>query len=333
MSLLKVNTSGLAAPGNTGESVRSRKPVGEILTTYAPLFILGLLMIVGTVVNPNMWQYNNIANVLTQNAAVALVAFGMTLVIVSGVFDLSVGAIFAAGSVSFAMLSNQLNIGLAAALSVLIGMLAGALNGYLVTNLRVNSFIATIATGGIFSGLVFIVSNSSPVQAATDGYDTLGLGRIGGIPWAVVCALAAYVLCAVILNKTILGRYIYATGGSYDAAHLTGVPVNTVRLVVFILIGGFAALAGMIMGSQLGLGQPTLGANIALDAFAIVVIGGTSVYGGRGAMWRTATGVLILALLTNIFNSLVWDSTRQAVAKGIVLLAAVALDAIRNSRR
>jgi len=305
----------------------------DFFARFAPLFILAALLIAGTVANPNFWALNNIRNMLTQNASVSLVAFGMTLVIISGVFDLSVGAIFAAGSVSFAMLSNQMPMAPAAALSLLVGVVAGAVNGYVVNTLKVNSFIGTIATGAVFSGLVYIACNSSPVQAASEGYDTLGLGRIWEIPWAVVCVIVAYLVCAGLLNKTIFGRYVFASGGNAEAARLNGIPVNTVRMWTFILVGALAAFGGMITGSQLGLGQPTLGANVALDAFAIVVIGGTSVYGGRGAIWRTAAGVLILATLTNIFNAMAWDTTRQSVAKGLIVIAAVALDAVRQSRR
>ncbi|MCU1634764.1 MAG: transporter permease [Cryobacterium sp.] len=305
----------------------------DILARFAPLFILAALLVAGTLVNPNFWALNNIRNMLTQNASVSLVAFGMTLVIISGVFDLSVGAIFAAGSVSFAMLSNQMPMAPAAALSVLVGVAAGAINGYVVNALKVNSFIGTIATGAVFSGLVYIACNSSPVQAKSEGYDTLGLGRIWEMPWAVVCVVVAYLICAGLLNKTIFGRYVFASGGNAEAALLNGIPVHTVRMWCFIVVGALAAFGGIVTGSQLGLGQPTLGANIALDAFAIVVIGGTSVYGGRGAIWRTLTGVLILATLTNIFNAMAWDTTRQSVAKGLIVIAAVALDAVRRSRR
>jgi ribose/xylose/arabinose/galactoside ABC-type transport system permease subunit len=321
------------APSPGTKPATSAGSVGRAATKYAPLLVLSVLLIIGTLVHPGFWALDNIRNILTQNSAVALVAFGMTLVIIAGVFDLSVGAIFAAGAVVFASLSNTMNLTVAAVLSIGVGLLAGAFNGVVVTRFRVNSFIGTIATAAIFSGLVYVASDSAPVQSSADGFDELGLGRIAGMPWPVLIMGVVFVVLALILNRTILGRYVFASGGNAEAARLTGVPVAAVQIFCLVVVGALSALAGVVTASQLGVGQPTLGANIALDAFAIVVIGGTSVYGGRGALWRTATGVLILAVLTNIFNALAWDTTRQSVAKGAVLLAAVALDSARNARR
>ncbi|MCW2839177.1 MAG: transporter permease [Aeromicrobium sp.] len=315
---------------DAGRARSGVRRVGEAVALYAPVLMLVVLVIVASVLNDRFWAPENLRNMLTQNSALALVAFGMTLVIIAGVFDLSVGAIFAAGSVIFAMLSNEVLLLPAALITVVVGALAGAVNAYVVNSLRVNSFIGTLATGAVFSGLVYILCDSSPVQARREGFETLGLGRIAGVPCALIVAVAAFGLCAALLNGTIFGRYVFAVGGNAAAAHLTGVPVRAVRAACFVLVGALAALGGMITGSQLGLGQPTLGSNIALDAFAVVVIGGTSVYGGRGALWRTASAVLVLATLTNIFNALAWDTTRQSVAKGLIIIAAVALDAARS---
>jgi ribose/xylose/arabinose/galactoside ABC-type transport system permease subunit len=298
-----------------------------------PLVVLGALVIIATVANEHFWTTANIRNILTQNAPLALVAFGMTAVLICGVFDLSVGAIVAAGAVTFALSAEHVILPVAALLAILVGAAAGAINGYVVAGLKVNAFIGTIATGAIFTGLVFIGSGSSPVQLTADGYSTIGLGRIGPVPWALVVVIAVYLLLAGLLNRTVIGRYVFATGGNSKAARLNGVPVGLITAGSFVVGGALSALAGVITASQLGLGQPTLGANTALDAFAIVVIGGTSVFGGRGAMWRTIVGLLIIALMTNILNSLAWDSTTQSLTKGIVLLLAVALEAKRYGSR
>lgn len=305
----------------------------DIAATAAPVAILAILLIAGTIVNDNFWAWQNIRNLLTQNVPVALVAFGMTLVLIAGAFDLSAGAIFAMGAVTFALFAQALPLPLAGILAILVGVAIGAVNGYVVAGLKVNPFIGTIATGAIFTGVVFIISDSSPVPLRAEGYEVIGLGSLGPVPWAVIVAAVAYVLCALLLNKTIIGRHMFAVGGNSKAALLNGVPVAATVTMAFIIVGALSAFAGIITASQLGLGQPTLGANIALDAFAIVVIGGTSVYGGRGAMWRTLVGVCIIAVMTNIFNSLVWDSTRQSLAKGLILLLAVALEAKRHSSK
>jgi ribose/xylose/arabinose/galactoside ABC-type transport system permease subunit len=300
---------------------------------YAVVIVLVLLLIVATFTNDGFWQIDNLRNILTQNAAIALVSIGMTYVIIAGVFDLSVGALFAAGAVAYAGFAGSMPLPLAAVLTLLVGVGAGIVNGVIVTKLRVNSFIGTIGTAAIFSGIVYIASDSSPIPVDDPSFAELGLGRVGGVPWPLIVAVLVFAVAAFVLSKTVFGRYIYVTGGNPEAARLAGVPVVLVQIAAFVIVGALSVLAGMITASQLSVGQPSLGANVALDAFAIVVIGGTSVYGGEGALWRTAAGVMVLAVLTNIFNAMAWDTTRQSVAKGLVLVGAVALDALRRSRR
>jgi ribose/xylose/arabinose/galactoside ABC-type transport system permease subunit len=300
---------------------------------YAPVVVLVILLLVATVVNDVFWNVDNIRNILSQNAATALVALGMTFVIIGGAFDLSVGALYAAGAVFFAKLTGDWTIPVAGVFALLIGCGGGLINGLIITRLHVNPFIGTIGTAATFGGLVHIYSNSSPVQVSDPGFRTLGLGLVAGIPWPVVITVLSFVVGSILLSKTVFGRYVYAAGGNAEAARLAGVPVASVGVATFVIVGCLSALAGMVTASQLSVGQPTLGATVALDAFAIVVIGGTSVYGGEGALWRTATGVLIIAVLTNIFNYMAWDDTRQSVAKGVVLVAAVALDATRRRLR
>lgn len=316
-----------------GRSVQRRGIDLNLIASLMPLGVLVLLLVIGTVVNDNFWTWANLRNILMQNAPITLVALGMTVVLIAGVFDLSVGAIVAGGSVAFALAAQVVALPLAAVIAVVIGAAAGMVNGYVVTVLKVNAFIGTIATAAIFTGLVYLASGSSPIRLTAPGFDTIGLGSLGPVPWAVIAVVVVFVLLAVLLNKTVFGRHLFATGGNVNAARLNGVPTGVVRAVAFVIVGALSALAGVILGSQLGLGQPTLGANTALDAFAIVVIGGTSVFGGRGALWRTMVGVLIIGLMTNILNSLAWDNTMQSLAKGLVLLAAVALEAKRHGAR
>jgi ribose transport system permease protein len=307
--------------------------VEDVATRYAALVVLVVLLIVSTVANDGFWAVDNLRNIVTQNAPIAFVAIGLTFVIISGVFDLSVGALLAAGSVVYALLSNEMSLPLAAALTLIIGGAGGAVNGIVVTRLHVNPFIGTIGTGAVFTGLVYILCDSSPVSVNVDGFDTLGLGRVAGLPWPFVIVLALVILGSFVLHRTVFGRYVYATGGNGEAARLAGIPVNLIHFSAFVIVGALAALAGMVTSSQLAVGQPTLGLSTPLDAFAIVVIGGTSVYGGAGALWRTGVGVLILAVLNNLFNAMAWDGSRQSVAKGVVLVAAVALDARRRRGR
>lgn len=304
----------------------------DLAADYAVLGVLALLLVAATLANDRFWSIENLKNIFTQNAPIGLVALGMTFVIVAGAFDLSVGALFAAGGVFYAGFALHMPLALAALAVLGIGVAAGLLNGIVVERLRVNSFIGTIGTGAVFAGVVYIYSGSSPIQVAAPGFQTLGFGTVAGVPWPLAIYALAFALSGFLLSRTVFGRYVYAAGGNEEAARLAGVPVRAVRVAAFALVGAGSVAAGMIVASQLGVGQPTLGASTALDAFAIVIIGGTSVYGGEGAMWRTTAGVAILAVLSNLFNSLAWDASRQSVAKGLVLIAAVAVDALRQRR-
>jgi ribose transport system permease protein len=330
------------AAGTTDEpagrtSAVTDRPVGarvlDFATKYAVIALLVGLVVAATFANPGFWNGANLKNILTQNAPVAIVSVGMTYVIIAGMFDLSVGAIFAAGAVVFADLTLRTgSLWLSAFVALVVGLAAGLVNAGVVTALRVNPFIATIGTGAAFGGGVLVYAHSNPIFVDHPGFQTLGLGDFHGIPWPVLIAAVVFAVGAFMLSRTVYGRHLHAVGGNREAARLAGLRVNLLHVSVFAIVGICSAAGGMIVASQLSVGQPTLGAAIALQSFAIVIIGGTSVYGGEGAMWRTLCGVLILSVLTNLFNALAWDAARQAVAEGTVLVGAVALDALRRRR-
>lgn len=326
--------------GTAGEPVGARpanadaqgRRVADFLTKYAVVALLAALVIASSIVNHGFWDGANLKNILIQSSPIAIVSVGMTFVIIAGMFDLSVGAIYAAGGVTFANIALGAPIGTAALVAIAVGLGLGLANGAVVTLLRVNPFIATIGTGAAFGGLVLIYSHSNPIFVDKGGFQKLGLGSFHGLPWPVLIAIVTFVVGAFVLSRTVYGRYLHAVGGNREAARLAGLRVNWLHVSVFVLVGVCAAVGGMIVASQLSVGQPTLGADVALQSFAVVIIGGTSVYGGEGAMWRTLCGVLILAVMTNLFNSLAWDAARQAVAEGVVLVGAVALDSLRRRR-
>jgi ribose transport system permease protein len=319
-----------AAAAPTDNQLPTMARVTHYMTKFGVLGLLALLLLATTIFTDGFWSSDNLKNVLTQNAPIALVSIGMTFVIISGVFDLSVGAIFAAGAVVYAKLSGSMPLIDAALVTLLVGVAAGLINGFIVTKLHVDPFIGTIGTGGAFAGLVFVYCNSQPILVEDESFRGLGLGHVAGIPTPVVVAGIAFIFAGILLSRTVFGRYIFASGGNPEAARLAGIPVDTVRIIAFILVALGAIGGGMITASQLSIGQPSLGANTALEAFTIVVIGGTSVYGGRGAIWRTLVGVLILAVLTAFFNFLALEGSWQQLAKGVVLVGAVALDAVHH---
>jgi ribose transport system permease protein len=299
---------------------------------YVTLIVLGVLLIVTTFLSDQFWDADNLRNLVTQNAPIGLVAVGMTYVIIAGGFDLSVGAVFAFATLLVARISEGTSMWVAVLATCLVGALIGAANGLVVTRFKVNSFIATIGTGAIISGVALTYSDSKPIFVSKEGFDSLGLGRVAGVPWAGILLLAVIALAGAVLAKTVYGRWVYAVGGSPQAARLVGIPVDAVRVSTFVLVGALAALAGVLLASQLSVGEPTLGGSTALDAFAIVVIGGTSVYGGEGALWRTIVGLAILGVLDNLFNTLSLSAADQSIAKGVILVFALGVGALSRAR-
>jgi ribose transport system permease protein len=299
---------------------------------YATVALLVALLVVTTALNEHFWEVNNLRNILVQNAPIGLVAIGMTYVIIGGNFDLSVGSIFALSTLIVARLAGGVPIWVAIVATCLFGAAFGTVNGVVVTKFRVNSFIATFGTGAVISGLAFVYSSSKPIFTTAKGFDTIGLGRVFGFPWAGVVLLIAFLALGFVLSRTIYGRWIYAVGGNANSARLVGIRVDATRVSTFAVVGMLTALAGVLLASQLQVGEPTIGADTALDAFAIVVIGGTSVYGGEGALWRTAVGLTIISVLANLFNTLSLSNADQSIAKGLVLILALGLNALSRSR-
>lgn len=330
-----------SAPAGTGatpkvsDGVSGKKSIGSYASKYAMLGVLIALIIVATVLYPGFLNPANIGNILTQNAAVGIIAIGMTFVIISGGFDLSVGATYALGATLFAGLTLQTgSVVLAGFGALAAGVIAGVVNGTIISRLNVNPFVATLGTSSIISGIAYIYSNSSPfIVNGIPAFQDLALTRILGVPLPIWILIAMFVIAALLLAKSTFGRNIYAVGGNYEAAWLTGLRVKGLNSSVYILTGGLAALAGMMDSSRLGVGQADVGASIALDAIAIVVVGGTSLLGGEGAIWRSAVGLLILATLTNVFYSLNVSQHWQLIAKGVIVVAAVAVDAVIRSRK
>jgi ribose transport system permease protein len=302
---------------------------------YSMVGVLILLIAVATILYPGFLSSGNIGNILSQNAAVGIIAVGMTFVIITGGFDLSVGAVYALGSVIYAGVTLQTGSVFVAGLAALLaGIIAGIANGALVSLLKINPFVATLGTASVISGIAYIYSNSSPfIVNKIPEFRDLALTYIAGVSLPIWILAAAFIIGTVVLAKTSYGRNIAAIGGNYEAAWLSGLRVKGLSAGVYILTGGLAALAGMMDSSRLGVGQADVGATIALDAIAIVVVGGTSLRGGEGAVWRSAIGLLILAALTNVFYSLNVTQNWQLIAKGTIVVAAVAVDALMRSRR
>ena len=319
----------VATSGTRQKTVWSIK---DLLLQFGMIAVLVALVILATIIYPRFLNPINLRNILSQSAPVGIVAAGMTFVMIAGGFDLSVGAIFALAAVTFAMLADGFGLWGAGLTALAIGLVCGFVNGFLVTRMNVNTFVATLGTGSVFGGLAYIVSRSAPHSPENYDFQELGVGSIFGIPYSILLLALSFVVGGVVLARTVYGRAIYAIGGNMEAALLSGIKVESWKAITYAISGVCSALAGMLLASRLGVGQADMGSDVALNSIAIVVIGGTSLLGGEGAMWRTAVGLLILATLTNVFDALAISTNYQLVTKGLIVIAAVALDAYARGR-
>lgn len=311
-----------------------RASMTDISLRYGLLIVLLMLIAVSQTLYPRFLDPQNIKNILSQNAPLGIVAVGMTLVMITRGFDLSVGATYAAGATVFASLASAgWPLWAAGAVTLVVGLLAGLINGTIITRVNVNPFVATLGTTSVFSGLALLYSNSSPFVVSDKAFSFLGRGSVLGLPVSIWVLGAVLVIGELVLRKTVYGRCLYAIGGNDEAARLAGLPTLLLRTTTYVICGVCAALGGMIIASRLSIGQADIGSSMALDAIAVVVIGGTSLMGGEGSVWRSAIGLLIVAVLTNLLDSLAVDSNYQLVIKGTIVVTAVALDALARSRR
>jgi ribose transport system permease protein len=311
----------------------TRNQLFRLALEYAMVPVLIALLIAATIAYPGFLSSTNVSNIISQNAPLGLVAIGMTFVIIGGGFDLSVGSIYALTAVIYAGFARTHSLPVAAAAALGCGILAGVVNGVLITRFRVNPFVATLGSSSAISGLALVYTNAYPIIAEKPSFQALGTGRVAGIPMATIILVVTFVVAGYVLHKTVYGRAVFAIGGNWEAARLSGLRVDVLRASTYALTGLLTGIAGLIITSRLNVGQPDIGALLPLDAIAAVVIGGTSLLGGDGAMWRTAIGLAILATLTNLFYAMSVDVHWQLVIKGLIIVVTVALDAyVRRTR-
>jgi ribose transport system permease protein len=295
-----------------------------------PLIGFFLLCIVLSILSDSFLTVNNWMNVLRQVSINALIAFGMTFVILTGGIDLSVGSVLALSSaITAGMMASGMNGFTAIIIGLLAGFFMGAINGIVITKGRVAPFIATLATMTMFRGLTLVYTDGRPITGfASDDilFQMVGRGYFLGIPVPVVFMIVVYVALYFVLKKTTFGRHTYAIGGNEEASRLSGIRVDRLKIWIYSLTGGLSALAGIILTSRLNSAQPTAGTAYELDAIAAVVLGGTSLSGGRGWIFGTLVGALIIGVLNNGLNLLNVSSFYQQVIKGLVILLAVLLD-------
>lgn len=322
-----MSTNPTDVAGGEAQPVSSKLAVVPVLREYGIVFGGILLAIALTIASPQFLTGSNLSNLLDQWAPAAIMAAGLTLVLIGGGFDLSAGAVFALAGVVAAKLAGD-GTAIAYLAGILCGLLIGLINGALVTVGRINPFIATLSTGFIVAGLALALTDGLLISIDNPTFLKLGQDTFLGLTWGVYLMAAIMILGGLLLHRTVLGRRIFAVGGNPEAAKLSGVPVEAVRFFSFALMGMLAGLAGVLQASRVAFGEADAGGlDLLFNVFAIVIVGGTSLMGGEGAMWRTAVGVAIIAMIGNAFVLLNLSAVYQQVFFGVILLTAVAIDA------
>ena len=299
------------------------------------LLILLILVIVVTIMNPKFLTTYNILNVFRQISVNGLIALGMTFVILTGGIDLSVGAILGLSGMALGLLilAGTPDV-LAIIIVIVLGAFLGLFNGLLVSKLKLQAFIVTLATMTMFQGITLIISDGIPAMRLTENapvLDFISQGKVLGLPFPMIIFTIAFIVLYIIIEKTVFGRSVYAVGGNEEVARLSSIATDRTKTFVYVISGMMAAIAAVILTSRLSSAQPTAGVGYELDAIAAVVIGGTSLAGGRGRIVGTLIGVLIIGVLNNGLNIIGVSSFYQQVIKGLVILIAVILD--RKSTR
>jgi ribose transport system permease protein len=306
-----------------------------VVRDYGVVVAFAALFITLSLTSSAFFTWANMKNLAFQTAPVGIIAVGGTFVFIAGGFDLSVGAISGFGAIiaGKAFLGTGVGLWGSLILGALVGLGCGVGNGLLVTLGKVNAFIATLATSIVIYGFAQVVTGGNLVSVSANRFSILGLGSAWGINYPVFVWLAFALAAGFLLSRTRFGRYAYATGGNAEAARLAGVRVNVVRAATFAISGLAAGIAGVILFSEVGTAQWNANSGIEFDAITAIVLGGTSLLGGEGAIWRTVLGAFFLQMIGNGFDLLGTTPQWQYVIKGLILAAAVSLDAWARRRR
>lgn len=313
------------------------------LDKYRSLILLIVFSVIISIISPRFLTWANLLNVFRQTSINAIIAAGMTFVILTAGIDLSVGSILGfTGAIAAKMLASGYNIWLSLLVAVLIGAIAGMVNGIVITRGKVQPFIGTLAMMILLRGATMVFTSGKPIAVTGDHispiFRWIGTGTIRpfflpiAIPVPIVMMIIVFIICYYILTQTQFGRHIYAVGGNEEASLLSGVNTAKVKILAYTISGILATIAGIIVTSRLSSAQPTAGDGYELDAIAAVVLGGTSLVGGQGAIAGTIIGALIIGILNNALNLMDVQSYYQMIAKAIVILLAVLLDRKEKSK-
>ena len=327
---------------------KDRKNFLYYLGILTPLIFLILLILIFSSLHPRFLHPLNIFNVMRQISITGLIALGMTFVIIVRGIDLSVGSLIALCGLVGAVIAKgglveRFSVGVdtelanpwywALAGSVLIGLLAGTVNGVCITKLKVPAFVVTLGGLSAYRGTALLVSDGGPISGFNEAYRWIGQGKIGMVPIPVIIFFVFIVLCHIVLKYTVYGRYIYSVGGNPEAARLSGINIDLIIISTYIITGFFVGLAAFILSARLNSAEAVAGMGYELNVIAVVVVGGTSLFGGRGNILGTIIGAMLFGVLQNGLVLLNVSSYIQQIIIGIILILAVTFDKFSNSVR
>ena len=309
---------------------RGRELLRQSYGLIQALAVLAALIVVMSILSPRFSSWINIANLMGQMAVPMIVAAGMTIVMISGEFDISVGSVVALAAATSATLMPEIGMIPAVLLSLLIGPAVGWLNGIVTTKGRIPSFIVTLGAMMMARSLAFVVTGGQVVSNIPDAFKAIGKGRLFNVPIPFLIALLCYALGWFVLTRMAFGKRVYAVGANKMVATLSGIHADRVKIHCMMIVGFAAAFAGNILLARIGAIQADTGRGLEFEVIAAVVIGGTSLYGGQGNILRTIIGVIIIALIRNFLNLSRIDIFWQDFATGAIIIGAVLLDALQK---
>ncbi|MGY1642559.1 ABC transporter permease [Geodermatophilus sp. SYSU D00703] len=331
-----VTAPGLPAPDEAPATSRwSRARIEELLIRNSMVIVLLLVMAYFSYESARFATLANFRTILIAAAPFALVALGQTLVILTGGIDLSVGSVIALSAMTGAsvVLGHPERLWLAVAAGVGVGILAGLVNGLIISRLNVAPFVTTLGMLTAASGLAYVIGDGAPINGLPGEYGRIANTEILGLQAPVIIMILGFIILGAVMKRTAFGLRIYAVGGNRTAAEVAGVNARRTLTSVYVLSGALAGLSGIILSSRVISGPPNLGAGYELDAIAAVVIGGASLMGGRGTIWGTLLGLLLIQTLNNGLDILVVPAYWQAVISGVLIVSAVAVDMWATRRR
>lgn len=303
------------------------------LKDYGVIIGFIVLCTIISISTPAFLTQKNILNLLRQSSIIGIISAGMTFVIISGNFDISVGAVAAlSGAISMKFLSMSYPLPIALICSIIAGAIIGAINGFFVAKINIPSLIATMGMVTIVRGIILFLTGGYPISQNMPAFSAIGNGYFMKLPIPIIIFFIIVVISYIVLTKTKFGRHVYSVGGNPEASRLNGVNVDLCKIKVFIINGVLAALAGIVLAARLNTATPVAGEGYDMDAIASVVIGGTSVTGGEGSVLKTVIGVLFMSVINNSFNLLGVNIYFQYIFKGLIILSAVGFDAYSRKK-